>query len=297
VNTAKTPQRGSPVSTLTFDALFGDDSDDEASAPTTTLFRATTRARAAVQPAAAAAYARQLAALQQGSALEVKLADATAAFLASPAAVAAAAVPDGGAEATRLLARALRATGFSAVAVVAADHVGAAGGTTPRAAGSPTADARTSLLQRAARHAFVAVDPPAGASTRFSEVLVVEPRLREQFELPRPDAVYGAVLAALPTTFVGSEARLAALVRWMAARARDSFAAADMATPPWRAEGPLLAKWRLHERADAGDDDVHQAVLLPLTTGRPAQAVRMVQRNGVPFLAHVAACTPPHAGG
>jgi uncharacterized protein (TIGR01615 family) len=348
VPTTKAPLRRSPVSTLSFDALFGDDSDgedDEASpdgtasgskAPAPPTLLHATRVRAAVQPAAAAAYARQLAA--PSGALERKVAVATAAFLDSPAATAAVSAPDDGAEVTRLLAAALRAAGFSAVAVVA-ENAAAGGGATERAAGSPTADARTSLLQRSARHAFVAVDagagtrlrltpshgprvharrqtasthtlsshpptharPPlslhSGASARFSEVLIVEPRLREQFELPRPDGVYAAVLAALPETYVGSEARLAALVKWMAARMRDAFTSANMTTPPWRAEAPLLAKWRLHERADAADDVQLLQAVLPYAGGRPTQAVHMVQRNGVPFVAHVAACTPTHVGG
>lgn len=85
------------------------------------------------------------------------------------------------------------------------------------------------------------------AGSKSGTILIVEPRLREQFEVPRPDTVYTAVLAALPRVFVGTQARLAALVAWMAARMRDSFVNAGIAVPPWRAQCALLAKWRLQE--------------------------------------------------
>jgi hypothetical protein len=158
---------------------------------------------------------------------------------------------------------------------------------------------------------------PAGAS--FSELLIVEPRLREQFETPRPSAVYSAVLAALPRVFVGTEARLAALVTWLAARLRDAFAAASMALPPWRSRVFLLAKWRLNELSSSGghqreneepsaDDDPcvarrAGALQLPpraLSSSASASSlgaatggvVIMQQRSGLTFTARVAACTP-----
>ncbi len=112
---------------------------------------------------------------------------------------------------------------------------------------------------------------------------MVEPRLREHFEIPRADGVYAAVLAALPRIFVGTEARLATLVAWLAARMRDAFAAAGMAVPPWRAPRQLLALWRLHER---GEEEAQRSA-----DGR-SEAVVIMQRNGVPFTAHVAARTP-----
>jgi hypothetical protein len=144
-------------------------------------------------------------------------------------------------------------------------------------------------------------------------VLIVEPRLREQFETPRPTEVYSAVLAALPRVFVGTEARLALLVTWLAARLRDAFAAAAMALPPWRARVFLLAKWRLHELPPAtmreNEEPADGAACVArranaLLPPRPASSssfgsaggggvVIMQQRSGLTFTARVAACTPP----
>ena len=140
----------------------------------------------------------------------------------------------------------------------------------------------------------------------------MEPCLREQFETPRPSAVYSAILAALPRVFVGTEARLATLVTWLSARLRDAFDAADMALPPWRARVCLLAKWRLHEldatttTAPAHEEAATscgvvrrappQPLLLPRNAAQGGGAggvVVMQQRNGLPFTARVAACTPP----
>ncbi len=141
----------------------------------------------------------------------------------------------------------------------------------------------------------------------------MEPCLREQFETPRPSAVYSAILAALPRVFVGTEARLATLVTWLSARLRDAFEAADMALPPWRARVCLLAKWRLHELdAAATTTAAHeealsscgvvrrvapQPLLLPRNAaqggGGAGGVVIMQQRNGLTFTARVAACTPP----
>jgi uncharacterized protein (TIGR01615 family) len=172
------------------------------------------------------------------------------------------------------------------------------------------------LIMSATHHALIR--PLSGAS--FSELLIVEPRLREQFETPRPSAVYSAVLAALPRVFVGTETRLAALVTWLAARLRDAFAAASMALPPWRSCLFLLAKWRLNELSSSGghqreneepsadDDDpcvARRAATLqlpprPLSASASAASlgaatggvVIMQQRSGLTFTARVAACTP-----
>jgi hypothetical protein len=94
------------------------------------------------------------------------------------------------------------------------------------------------------------------------------------------------VLAALPRIFVGTEARLATLVSWLAARMRDAFAAAGMAVPPWRAPRQLLALWRLHERGE------EVAAAPERSADGRTEAVVIMQRNGVPFTAHVAARTP-----
>ena len=117
-------------------------------------------------------------------------------------------------------------------------------------------------------------------------MLVVEPRLREQFEMPRPSAVLLAALDALPPVFVGSERQLATLVTWLAERLREAFDAAGMAIPPWRSASALLARWQLDAAAaEEPPPQPHRA---------PAEAQQLVlrQRNGAPFTAHVSACSP-----
>ena len=116
----------------------------------------------------------------------------------------------------------------------------------------------------------------------------MEPRLREQFEMPRPSPVLAAVLDALPPVFVGTERQLATLVTWMAERLREAFDAAGMALPPWRSASALLARWQLD--AAVADEPPPQ----PQPQRAPAEAQQLVlrQRNGAPFTAHVSACSP-----
>ena len=125
----------------------------------------------------------------------------------------------------------------------------------------------------------------------------MEPRLREQFEIPRPSAAYAACLAALPPVFVGTPQRLTALVAWMSARLRAAFTAADMHVPPWRSARAMLAMWRLDTPAgaaavQAAEDEVETLLAMGLVAPRGAVAMHM-QRNGAPFPVHVSACTPP----
>ena len=132
-------------------------------------------------------------------------------------------------------------------------------------------------------------------------MLIVEPRLREQFEIPRPSAAYAACLDALPAVFVGTPQRLTALVAWMAARLRAAFTAADMHVPPWRSARAMLAMWRLDTPAGAAaaaaaEDEVETLLTMGLFAPRApalASAAMHLQRNGAPFPVHVSACTPP----
>jgi hypothetical protein len=128
-----------------------------------------------VTPGAAAAFVAQLSS-PRGVAEEGLAAIATAFLDAAPPAAGGDA---DGARAARELAAALRAAGYAAAAVEdggGGGARGACGGATcaagaaaapppPPRPGSPSAAVHASLLQRAARHVFVAVDP-AGARTR-----------------------------------------------------------------------------------------------------------------------------------
>ena len=129
----------------------------------------------------------------------------------------------------------------------------------------------------------------------------MEPRLREQFEIPRPSAAYAACLGALPDVFVGTPQRLTALVAWMAARLRSAFTAADMSVPPWRSARAVLAMWRLDTpaaaaAAAAAEDEVETLLTMGLLAPRApalASVAMQLQRNGAPFPVHVSSCTPP----
>ena len=127
----------------------------------------------------------------------------------------------------------------------------------------------------------------------------MEPRLREQFEIPRPSAAYAASLNVLPAVFVGSAQRLAFLVAWMAARLRAAFDAEGMHVPPWRSARTMLAMWRLDTHAGAAAAKAAESdVALLLAGGRAAPRMAVVeamhmQRNGAPYPVRVSACSPP----
>ncbi len=54
---------------------------------------------------------------------------------------------------------------------------------------------------------------------------VVEPQLRESFEIGHPTPAYGALLQAVPLEFVGAPGRLRALVELLSAGVAATFAA------------------------------------------------------------------------
>jgi hypothetical protein len=134
-------------------------------------------------------------------------------------------------------------------------------------------------------------------------VLVVEPRIREQFEFSRAGALHAAALDALPPVFVGTGARLASLVSWLSAWLHAAFAAAAMPLPPWRSARALLAMWKLDTAegaaaAAAAEDDVAEvfaAAAAASGAGLLRCQLTRTQRNGATFPVHVSVCTPPHA--
>lgn len=80
---------------------------------------------------------------------------------------------------------------------------------------------------------------------------VVEPDLASHFVIAQPTPAYAALLACLPPAFVGSPARLAALVDVLAAAAATAFEEQGLPLPPWRRARSLLSKWGLPEPAAA----------------------------------------------
>jgi uncharacterized protein (TIGR01615 family) len=75
--------------------------------------------------------------------------------------------------------------------------------------------------------------------------LVVEPRLREQFEIAHPTKAYARLLQALPAEYVGSRTKLKVVVEAVSAAMAEAFKAQDLSLPPWRRAAAALSKWEL----------------------------------------------------
>lgn len=81
--------------------------------------------------------------------------------------------------------------------------------------------------------------------------LIIEPRLREQFEIAHPTEPYKKLLEHLPGEFVGSGARLRSIVEAVSLAMAEAFRAQDMSLPPWRRASAALSKWNLVRYLDA----------------------------------------------
>lgn len=81
--------------------------------------------------------------------------------------------------------------------------------------------------------------------------LIVEPLLRDAFQIVRPTEQYQRLLESVPMAFVGTPFRLSALTEFMAARMEESFREQGMSCPPWRQGRSLLAKWELIGSVDS----------------------------------------------
>ena len=75
--------------------------------------------------------------------------------------------------------------------------------------------------------------------------LIIEPRLREQFEIAHPTEPYKRLLEYLPGEFVGTGARLRTIVEAVSTAMAEAFRAQDMSLPPWRRASAALSKWNL----------------------------------------------------
>jgi uncharacterized protein (TIGR01615 family) len=81
----------------------------------------------------------------------------------------------------------------------------------------------------------------AGASPGVP--IIVDFQLRDHFEAGRVSDEYAAILAMLPSIFVGDTPHLQLLVTWLAERLADSFMTQGMPLPPWRTVAALRARW------------------------------------------------------
>lgn len=75
--------------------------------------------------------------------------------------------------------------------------------------------------------------------------LIVEPKLREQFEIAQPTEAYRQLLDYLPREYVGSPSRLRSIVEAVSHAMAEAFKAQDLALPPWRRASAALSKWNL----------------------------------------------------
>ena len=85
---------------------------------------------------------------------------------------------------------------------------------------------------------------PEGAPVIQAD-LIIEPRLREQFEIAHPTEPYRRLLEHVPGEFVGTGARLRMIVEAVSVAMAEAFRAQDMSLPPWRRSSAALSKWNL----------------------------------------------------
>jgi uncharacterized protein (TIGR01615 family) len=84
-------------------------------------------------------------------------------------------------------------------------------------------------------------------SRSMSDVTIVEPHLRQHFEVGRPSPLYRRLLDDLPDVFVGGAEQLAVVVEFLCDQMSTSFMECGMSVPPWRSARALLSKWSLGE--------------------------------------------------
>jgi uncharacterized protein (TIGR01615 family) len=92
------------------------------------------------------------------------------------------------------------------------------------------------------RHTFLFV--LGETSTPESPSLtLVEPCLRDHFEISSPPPAYKQLLDSLPLVFVGDKPRLTSLVTLLCQEMALAFCASGRMLPPWRQCRSMLSKW------------------------------------------------------
>jgi uncharacterized protein (TIGR01615 family) len=177
------------------------------------------------------------------------------------------------------------------------------------AAGERPRDVRQCLQQL--RHRFVvcmgargAGDDCGGEEPHYlAEPLVVEPRFRDQFVIAQPTRAYEALLEAVPPCFVGTAARLEAVVAFLCEEMAGAFKQQGLAVPPWRSKQATLSKWAPQQLAAlaAKIAGVRRAAMAggAVFAGGPAAHHAQLQAGARPAagaVAHAAAGSAPAAG-
>lgn len=75
--------------------------------------------------------------------------------------------------------------------------------------------------------------------------MIVEAQFREHFAIAHTTPSYAMLLAAAPAEFVGSAARLTALVELLSGALAAAFRDQGLPLPPWRRSRSVLSKWAL----------------------------------------------------
>lgn len=83
----------------------------------------------------------------------------------------------------------------------------------------------------------------------------MEAQFREHFAIAHQTPTYAMLLAAAPVEFVGSAARLGALVELMSVGVAAAFQDQGLPLPPWRRARSVLSKWALGQ--DGHGENVH----------------------------------------
>ncbi|GLC37313.1 hypothetical protein PLESTB_001137300 [Pleodorina starrii] len=75
-------------------------------------------------------------------------------------------------------------------------------------------------------------------------VIIVDPELREQFEVATPTPRYEALVSALPRVYVGAEERLPMVVEVLCDEMGMALRSKGMVIPPWRESAAMISKWQ-----------------------------------------------------
>lgn len=89
-------------------------------------------------------------------------------------------------------------------------------------------------------------------TTPSQEEGIIEPRLREQFEIAHPTLFYKTLLDQLPAEFVGPATKLRTLVEAVSSAMAGAFKEMEMSLPPWRRLPATLSKWGLDKTEPLG---------------------------------------------
>lgn len=96
---------------------------------------------------------------------------------------------------------------------------------------------------RTMRHEYIEVTCLDQCSEFQGASVVVDPRFRQQFCIPRTTERYAEVLSAVPEVFVGTRASLRLGVEHLSSEMARAFRETGLTLPPWRTPRSMLAKW------------------------------------------------------